>query len=617
MSKSARRRLNRIIVSAVILAVGLILEHLPAVNKLSFPIYIFIYLASYFIAGYDVLGRAASNMKSGIFLDENFLMGLATIGALCIGEYSEAVAVMVFYQIGELFSDIAVNRSRKSLKALMNLRPESANLLVENDEIKVVAPEQVNVGDIILVRPGERIPLDGVILSGSSAIDVSAVLGESIPEEAVAGDTVTGGCIAKNGTLKIKVSTKYADSTVAKIIAMGEMASMKKSRQEGFVTRFARVYTPVVVALAAAIAFLPPAFGLPFQTWFYRGLMFLVVSCPCALVVSVPLSFFCAMGGASKCGILVKGGQALESLSQVDTVCFDKTGTLTDGNFTVTDVQSEKMSKEEFLDLAAAIEKESSHPIAQSIVRVGNPDKYVVEAHENYAGKGVCSTIDGVRYYAGTARWLKEMGVNIENDGDGVYIARDKEYLGCLSIGDSLKPEAEAALERLRGLGVRRTALLTGGSEETAQSACKALKINYHKSALLPQQKLHEVENLLNTSTGGKLAYVGDGINDVPVLARADVGVSMGVVGSDAAIEASDVVLMHDNLGTLATAIRIGKRTVNNARINIIMSIVVKVGVMALSVLGLTDMWVAIFADVGVCVLAVANATRMLRVKGE
>ena len=614
MSKSAKKRLYRIIVSAVILAVGLALEHLPFL-KLSFPIYIFIYLAGYFIAGYDVLGRAASNIKSGMLLDENFLMGLATIGALCIGEYSEAVAVMVFYQTGELFSDIAVNRSRKSLKALMNLRPDSANLLVGDDEIKVVKPEEVQVDDIILVRPGERIPLDGIILSGSSAIDVSAVLGESIPEEAVAGDKVTGGCIAKNGTLKIKVTTKYADSTVAKIIAMGEMASMKKSKQESFVTRFARVYTPVVVGLAAAIAFLPPIFGLPFETWFYRGLMFLVVSCPCALVVSVPLSFFCAMGGASKCGILVKGSQALESLSEVDTVCFDKTGTLTDGKFTVTDVKSEKMPREEFLDLAAAIEKESSHPIAQSIVKVGNPDKYTVEAHENHAGKGVCSTIDGVRYYAGTARWMKELGVKIDAERDGVYIAREQEYLGYLNIGDSLKPEAETALEKLRALGVRRTALLTGGSEETAQAACKALKINYHKSTLLPEQKLGEVENLLNTSTGGKLAYVGDGINDVPVLARADVGVSMGVVGSDAAIEASDVVLMHDNLSSLATAIRIGKRTVNNARFNIIMSIVVKVGVMVLSVLGLSDMWIAIFADVGVCVLAVANATRMLSVK--
>lgn len=610
MTKKAKKRLYRIIVAAVLFLIGEVM-HFTGVFK-EIPFEVFIFIAAYFVAGYDVIIKAASNIKSGRFMDENFLMSIATIGALCIGEYGEAGAVMILYQIGELFSDIAVHRSRTSLKALMDLRPDYAVVITE-DGTRKVSPDEVRVGDTIQVLTGERIPLDGVVIEGSSSIDVSAVLGESIPESAVVGDTVTGGCIAKDGTLKIRVTTEYKDSAVAKIIAMGEMAYAKKSRKESFVTRFARVYTPIVVGLAVAIIAVPTLiFSQPFNEWFHRGLMFLVVSCPCALVVSVPLAFFCGMGGASKCGILAKGSSSLEMLAEIDTICFDKTGTLTDGRFAVKSAVSKVMSSDELLDLAAAIEAESTHPIGISIAAAGNGTKYKTTNTQSNAGKGVSAEIDGVRYYAGTARWLNSMNIFANEVAGGVHIAKDGEYLGYIIIGDTMKNGVIDAIKELHTLGVKKTVMLTGGSKESAKAAADELGITDYNAELMPEDKLKVVEQLCKDR---KVAFVGDGINDVPVLARANVGISMGVVGTDAALQASDVVLMNDELTAIPTAIKIARRTTVCAMANIVISLLVKVVVMVLCAIGIANMWVAIFADVGVCMMAVANSVRMLRVK--
>lgn len=601
----------RIIVSLAGLIFGIVCE-IFKLNIQGIEISFFVLIVMYFVAGYDVILKTASNIKNGIIIDENFLMTLATIGALCIGEYSEAVGVMVFYQVGEVFSDIAVRRSRKSIKSLLDLRPEHANVLRDGKEISC-APEKVKAGELIIVRPGERIPLDGIITEGGAALDISAVLGESIPDEAIIGDEVIAGSVVKNGALKIQVTKEFADSTVAKIISLSDAAARNKSKQESFVTRFARVYTPIVMILAAAIAFIPTVLGFPFEEWFYRGLTFLVVSCPCALVVSVPLSFFCAMGGASKCGILAKGGNAFEALSKTDTVCFDKTGTLTDGKFAILDVVSEKLDKREFLNLAAAIERDSTHPIARSITAAGNPEGYEISNHKNFAGNGVSTDIGGITHYAGTARWLESLGVQNVVKCDGVHIAAEKEYLGYIVIGDRVKPEAVGALRTLRTLGVKNTVMLTGGNRKTAEAVARELNINTCRSELLPEQKLRELENLKNE--GAKLAYVGDGINDVPALSLADVGISMGMAGTDAAIEASDIVLMKDSLTDLVTAVKIAKSTTVNAKINIVVSLAVKAAIMIITAIGIGGMWLAVFADVGVCVLAVANSTRMLSVK--
>lgn len=611
MTKEIKNRLVRIIVSLAGLIFGIVSE-IFKLNIKGIEISFFVLIVIYFVAGYDVILKTASNIKNGIIIDENFLMTLATIGALCIGEYSEAVGVMVFYQVGEVFSDIAVRRSRKSIKSLLDLRPEQANVLRDGKEISC-APEEVKVGEIIIVRPGERVPLDGIITEGGAALDISAVLGESIPDEAIIGDEVIAGSVVKNGAVNIKVTKEFADSTVAKIISLSDAAARNKSKQESFVTRFARVYTPIVMVLAAAIAFIPTVLGFPFEEWFYRGLTFLVVSCPCALVVSVPLSFFCAMGGASKCGILAKGGNAFEALSKTDTVCFDKTGTLTDGKFAVLDVVSEKSESGELLNLAAAIERDSTHPIARSITAAGNPEGYEISNHKNFAGNGVSTDIGGITHYAGTARWLESLGVQNVVKCDGVHIAAEKEYLGYIVIGDRVKPEAAHALRTLRTLGVKNTVMLTGGNHKTAEAAARELNINTCRSELLPEQKLRELQEL--KSAGAKLAYVGDGINDVPALSLADVGISMGMAGTDAAIEASDIVLMKDSLTDLVTAVKIAKSTTVNAKINIVVSLAVKAAIMIITAIGIGGMWLAVFADVGVCVLAVANSTRMLSVK--
>ncbi len=609
MTRKAKKRLAKIIVAAVMFAAGYILKLTTPLGDI--PVEIFVFIVAYFVTGYDVILNAAGNIKSAGFMDENFLMSVATIGALCIGEYGEAAAVMILYQIGELFSDIAVHRSRTSLNALMDLRPDYA-LLVTGDTTRKVSPEEVKVGDIIKVLVGERIPLDGIVADGASSIDVSAVLGESIPVSAIVGDEVTAGCIAKDGTLTIRVTREYKDSAVAKIISMGEMAYAKKSRKENFVTRFARVYTPIVVALAAAIMFLPTLiFGQPFNGWFHRGLMFLVVSCPCALVVSVPLAFFCGMGGASKCGILAKGSSAVEALAEIDTICFDKTGTLTDGSFEVTKVVANYISETELADIAAAIESESTHPIGISIAQFGNKNKYIARNFHNIVGCGVSAEIDNKTYYAGTARWLKSLDITANEAVDAVHIATDNEYLGYIVIGDKIKSGTKSAIEQLEKLGIKRTVMLTGASNKSADLAQSALGIKECYAELLPEDKLNVVEKMCDS--GAKLAFVGDGINDVPVLARANVGISMGVAGTDAALQASDLVIMNDDLSLLPTAVKTARRTVTTATVNIVISILVKVAVMVLCATGLADMWLAIFADVGVCMLAVANSVRMLR----
>ncbi len=609
MTKGAKSRLIRIIISVVLLILGIALQHTV---KLA-PLYIAVYIAAYITAGYDVIFEALRNIKNVQMMDENFLMSIASIGAIALSKFSEAVAVMAFYQLGELFSDIAVNRSRKSLKSLLDLKPDTATLLVGDVE-KTVSPEEIHIGDIITIKPGEKIPLDGVILSGASAIDVSAVLGESIPQELAEGDSVTAGSIAKNGSLKVRVTREYADSAVAKIITLGEMAAIKKAKSESFVKRFARVYTPIVVVLAIAVALLPPIILGGWEEWIYRGLMFLVVSCPCALVVSVPLSFFCGMGAASKQSIIIKGGSVLETLSRTNTVCFDKTGTLTDGSFMIRKVECEALPLEEFLNLAAAIEKNSNHPLALCIAAAGNPDGYKIESHSDFAGKGVETVIDGIHYFAGTARWLEALGVTVPENSQGILIAKEKEYLGTVTVGDNLKPDSTQTIALLKKMGIKAITMLTGGSEQEAKEVCRTLKIDSYKARLLPEQKLQAVEELIAKKQNGSLVYVGDGINDVPVLSRADVGFSMGISGSDAAIEAADAVIMNDSPASVATAIILGKKTTKNARFNIAISIAVKLAVMVLSVLGISNMWLAIFADVGVCVICVANAARLLNV---
>lgn len=605
MNRETKIRLVRILAAALMLVCGIITEKLL---PMLYIVSVVLYFVAYFTAGYDVIGNAAKNIKACSFLDENFLMCLATIGALIIGDYSEAVAVMVFYQIGELFSDIAVNNSRKSLKSLFELHPDYANLITA-DEIKQVAPESVDVGNEILIKPGERIPLDGIVQSGSSAIDVSAVLGESIPENVTVGDAVRAGCIVKDGALTVKVTAKYADSTIAKIIKLGETASFRKAKQETLVKRFARIYTPIVVLLAAALAFLPPFFGGEFAVWFKRALMFLVVSCPCALVVSVPLSFFCGTGKASQNGILIKGSAALENLSELNTVCFDKTGTLTDGNFTVSDVICEEMPKAEFLSLAAAVEKDSSHPIGKSIAESAVCKAEEIRDHKNYPGCGVSAVVDGTMYYAGTSKWLKEFGITCP-DIEGIHFGKPGKYLGTVLLCDRVKPETKEVIKDLGKLGIENTVMLTGASDGSAEAVAKELNLDCH-TKLMPEDKLNLLEERI--LSGESVAYVGDGINDVPVLARAKVGISMGMCGTDAAIEASDCVIMNDSLTGIVNAVKIAKRTVKVAKQNIVFSLVIKIGILILSAFGIGNMWTAVFGDVGVCVLAVLNATSLLK----
>jgi Cd2+/Zn2+-exporting ATPase len=579
---------------------------------------LFLFLAAYLLVGGDVLWGALKNISKGQVFDENFLMGIATIGAFAIGEYPEGVAVMLFFQVGEIFEHIAVGRSRRSITALMDIRPDFANLKV-GDTLQRLSPDEVEVGALIVVRPGEKIPLDGTVTEGHSALDTSALTGESLPRDVEPGDEVLSGSVNKNGLLTIQVTKAFGDSTVSKILELVQNASSRKSKVENFITKFARYYTPTVVLSAVALAIIPPLVipGAAFSEWFSRALVFLVVSCPCALVISIPLSFFGGIGGASRNGILVKGSNYLEALNNVDTVVFDKTGTLTEGIFTVTDsIPADGFTADELLSLAARAESMSTHPIAASIRKAYGLRATVTGDIEELAGFGVRANIDGQTVLVGNAGLLDGVDFPFEDTyGTVVYVAVDGIFAGRLIIADTVKPDSKQAISALKKAGVKKTVMLTGDSQKTAQSIATELSLDDYRAELLPYQKVEALEALERDKTGkGKLIFVGDGINDAPVLARADVGIAMGGVGSDAAIEAADVVLMTDEPSKIAAAIKIAHKTKSIVWQNVIFALGVKGIILVLGALGLASMWAAVFGDVGVAVIAILNAMRAMRV---
>ena len=581
--------------------------------------------AAYVISGYDVLWRAAQGIARGRVFDESFLMSLATVGALIIGERAEAVAVMVFYQTGEMFQDYAVDRSRRSIAEAMDLRPDTANLLMEDGGVNVISPETIPEGSLILVKPGERVPLDGVVETGDSQLDTAALTGESVPREAGPGDEVLSGCVNLTGVLMLRVIRPYDQSTVARILDMVENAADKKSRQENFITRFSAVYTPVVVAAALLLAFVPPLLipGAQLSVWVYRALNFLVVSCPCALVISVPLSFFGGIGGASRAGILAKGSNHLEALAHADTFVFDKTGTLTQGSFSVREVKTQSGTGEEMLKIAALAEQHSPHPIAAAIRAAykGELDPSLVSDIKERHGGGVKAQVEGRDVLVGNARLMRENGIILPeglDEGTVSHVARDGIYLGSLIVSDEIKPCARQALQRLRDHGVRRLVMLTGDNERVGRQVADELNIDIVHTGLLPQDKVNKLEEMMSEKNRrGTLIFAGDGVNDAPVLARADVGFAMGALGSDAAIEAADIVIMNDDPCKMASALIIARRTVGIARANAFFAILVKAVVLGLSAFGLSTLWMAVFADVGVTVLAVLNALRALKVPRE
>ncbi len=617
MSKKQKRMLYRIGCAAALFIPGMILEHSGIGMALL--------LAAYALIGWDILWRAAVNIRHGRVFDENFLMSIATIGAILLGDYSEGVAVMLLYQIGEWFQAYAVQRSRRSISSLMDIRPDTARVLRGGEEEEVF-PDEAEVGDTILVRPGERVPLDGIIRKGEGLLDTSALTGESMPREAHEGDEIISGCINQTGVLEIEVTTPYEESTVERILSLVEEATDKKATTEAFITRFARWYTPAVVIGALLLAIVPPLVtGDPFAGWIYRALTFLVISCPCALVISVPLSFFAGIGGASRAGILIKGGNYLEALAKADTVVFDKTGTLTKGSFSVTDVlPANGFSKDEVLFYAANAERYSTHPIGVSIVRAFTSGGHSTEgtdvhALEEKAGRGISAHINGRIILLGTVDFLKAKNTKdmpaIPHVG-AVCLAINGRYAGVVHIADEVKDDAKVAVSALKERGIGETVMLTGDSKWIGTSVGKSLGIDTIHAELLPQDKVAQVEErLAGRKEGATLAYVGDGINDAPVLARADVGIAMGALGSDAAIEAADVVLMTDEPKKIATAIDIARKTMRIAWQNIIFAIGIKGVVLVLGALGMAGLWAAIFADVGVTVLAILNAMRALHVK--
>lgn len=596
-----------------------------AASILKLPVWIelAVYLFSYILVGGEVIVRAARNIARGQVFDENFLMGIATIGAFAIGEFPEGVAVMLFYQIGELFQDMAVNRSRKSISALMDIRPDFANLQV-NGEVLKVSPEEVNIGDIILVKPGEKIPLDGKIVEGISMIDTSALTGESVPRDVTIGDDVLSGSINKNGVLTIQVSKSFGESTVAKILDLVQNASSKKAPTESFITKFARYYTPVVVISSAALAILPPLFieGATFSDWIYRALVFLVVSCPCALVVSIPLGFFGGIGGASKNGILVKGGNYLEALNNVETVVFDKTGTLTKGVFKVTEVVcTSTFNKDSLLEYAAYAESYSNHPIANSIVRAYGKEinKGDIQNYNEISGYGIKANIKGKEILAGNQKLMEKEAISVNashKNGSIVHVAIDGAYGGYILIADEVKEDSAKAIKELKAVGVQNTVMLTGDSKIVAEAIGTELGLDKIYSELLPDQKVEKIEELYaKKSSRGKIVFVGDGINDAPVLARADIGMAMGGVGSDAAIEAADIVIMTDEPSKIVTAIKIAKKTKKIVIQNIVFALGVKGIILILGAFGAATMWEAVFGDVGVALIAVLNAMRAMNLK--
>ena len=632
LSRRERKKLGRILLSAALL---LVWELLPEL-RLPFPIPFLtrslistggtaafvlnlwpLYLIPYLIIGWDILWKALRNLRNGQVFDENFLMAIATVGAFATAEYAEAVFVMLFFQIGELFEQYAVGKSRQSIAALMDIRPDTANLEGEDGTTEEVDPEEVEVGAVIVVKPGERIPLDGVVLSGISALDTAALTGEAAPREVVPGDNVISGCVNQSGVLRVKVTRPCEESTVSKILELVESAGEKKAVSEQFITRFARYYTPCVVLAAALLAIIPPLFVGGWGDWFHRALIFLVISCPCALVISVPLSFFGGIGGASRCGILVKGSNYLEALAKAETVVFDKTGTLTCGTFTVTSLHPENgFTEETLLETAALAEQYSDHPISLSLKAAWKkePDPRRVTAVEESAGYGVRAVVDGRRVCVGSHRLMEQEGVvwnACDRPGTQIHVAADGVYAGFILISDLPKEDAAAALAELKRSGVKRTVLLTGDTAATAAAVAKELGVDEFHAELLPHHKVERVEELL-AQTGGTLVFVGDGINDAPVLTRADIGIAMGALGSDAAIEAADIVLMDDKPSKIAAAIRISRKTLQIVRQNIVFALGVKFGVLILGALGMASMWMAVFADVGVAFLAILNAMRCL-----
>ncbi|MCQ5031056.1 heavy metal translocating P-type ATPase [Flavonifractor sp. DFI.6.63] len=614
MSKKQKRTLSRILLSAALLAVAALLP-LNGWARLA------VFLLPYAVIGWDVLWRAVRNIARGQVFDENFLMALATVGAFCVGEYPEAVFVMLFYQVGELFQSYAVAQSRKSIASLMDIRPDYANIEQDGALIQV-APEEVAVGSAIVIKAGERIPLDGVVLEGSSTVDTAALTGESLPREVQSGDDVISGCVNLSGVLTVQVTRPFAESTVSKILDLVENSSSKKAKAEHFITKFARYYTPAVVLAAVALAFLPPLFtAISWTDSITRALNFLVVSCPCALVISVPLSFFGGIGGASRDGILVKGGNYLEVLARAEIVVFDKTGTLTKGVFNVTAIHPDDIPEARLLELAALAECYSDHPISRSLKEAYGKDIDAsrVSGVEELSGRGVKAVVDGRPVCAGNDKLMEELGVKwhpCHRVGTTVHVAVDGIYAGHIVISDEVKEDAKAAVAALKALGVRKAVMLTGDAKAVGEAVAADLGLDEVHTQLLPADKVDRVESLLKqVSSKGALAFVGDGINDAPVLSRADIGIAMGGLGSDAAIEAADVVLMDDKPSKLSDAISIARRTLSIVRQNIFFALAVKALVLVLSAVGLATMWEAVFADVGVSVIAILNAMRALKRK--
>ena len=620
MNKKQKKVLIRIIAAVVLL---IALAFVPAEGWLQFALYMLPYL----VIGYDILKKAVKGILNRQVFDENFLMAVATIGAIALGDYKEGVAVMLFYQIGELIQSYAVGKSRRNISELMDIRPDYAN--VEQDgELVQVDPDEVEIGTVILVKPGEKIPIDGIVVEGASSLNTSALTGESLPREAKEGDEVISGCINMTGLLKIRTTKEFGESTVSKILELVENSSSRKSRSENFISKFARIYTPAVCYGAVALALIPPIvrmvfMGLPadFGTWIYRALTFLVISCPCALVISIPLSFFAGIGGTSKEGVLVKGSNYLETLSQTKYVVFDKTGTMTQGVFEVSGIYPAALSKEEVVEYAACAESYSSHPISKSLQKAYGKeiDKNRVTEVKEISGKGVTAQVDGRLVAAGNGKLMDQLGVpyTVCNEvGTLVYVAVDGRFAGCILISDLLKPHAKEAIAALKNAGVTRTVMLTGDTKRVADAVAAELGIHEVCSELLPADKVSKVEELLARKSGKeKLAFVGDGINDAPVLSRADIGIAMGALGSDAAIEAADIVLMDDDPLKIAKAIRISRKCIRIVYENIYFAIGIKVICLILGALGIANMWAAIFADVGVMVIAVLNAIRALFVK--
>lgn len=605
MRPKHKKALIRIILSALIFGTAILLGGINGYVGIA------TLLTSYIIIGYDILFKAGRGILRGSMFDENFLMSLATVGAIIIGEYHEAVFVMLFYQVGELFQGIAVGKSRKSIASLMEIRPDSATV-IRGGKTQIVDPSEVSVGEVIIINPSEKIPLDGIICEGCTSVDTRALTGESMPKDIGVGEAVISGCVNLSGVITVKVTKEYGESTVSKILELVELSSAYKSKSENFITRFARVYTPIVVICAALLALLPPLFlGMGdlniWRDWVYRAMTFLVISCPCALVISVPLSFFGGIGGMSQAGILVKGSNYLEAITDCDIAVFDKTGTLTHGKFSVSKCKAFGMSDRELLDIAAAVESFSNHPIADALKR----DGITASNGKEIAGLGVSATVDGKTVYAGNIRLMEKIGVNCDKvDGTAVHIAVDGVYAGHILLSDTIKDTAQNVVSDLKKCGIKQVVMLTGDKIAPANAVAKKLGIDKVYSELLPTDKVLMIEQL---SKNSKVIYIGDGINDAPVLARADVGVAMGALGTDAAIEAADIVLMDDDLSKLTTAIKLSRFTRKIVLQNIIFTLTVKAAILVCGALGITGMWAAVFADVGVAVIAILNAMRTLK----